>query len=79
MLANNFPLDDKSISRLSTRGLPLEILKSQIDESLDFTLELWRSQGLDIVKNKGYFYFNTKYFVSSQFSSNFPLGSHPTS
>ena len=61
MLANNFPLDDKSISRLSTRGLPLESLKSQIDDSLDFTLELWRSQGLDIVKNKGYFYFNTKF------------------
>lgn len=61
MLANNFPLDDKSISRLSTRGLPLETLKSQIDDSLDFSLELWRSQGLDIVKNKGYFYFRTKF------------------
>jgi len=61
MLANNFPLDDKSISRLSTRGLPLETLKSQIDDSLDFTLELWRSQGLDIIKYKGYFYFNTKF------------------
>ena len=61
MLANNFPLDDKSISRLSTRGLPLEVLKSQIDDSLDFSLELWRSQGLDIVKSKGYFYFSTKF------------------
>lgn len=61
MLANNFPLDDKSISRLSTRGLPLEVLKSQIDDSLDYTLELWRAQGLDIVKSKGYFYFNTKF------------------
>lgn len=61
MLANNFPLDDKSISRLSTRGLPLEKLKEQIDDSLDFSLELWRSQGLDIVKNKGYFYFSTKF------------------
>jgi DNA polymerase-3 subunit epsilon len=61
MLRNNFPLDDKSISRLSTRGLPLEKLKAQIDDSLDFTLELWRSQGLDIVKSKGYYYFNTKF------------------
>lgn len=61
MLANNFPLDDKSISRLSTRGLPLEKLKEQIDDSLDFSLELWRSQGLDIVKSKGYFYFSTKF------------------
>ena len=61
MLANNFPLDEKSISRLSGRGLPLEVLKSQIDDSLDYSLELWRSQGLDIVKSKGYFYFNTKF------------------
>ena len=61
MLANNFPLDDKSISRLSTRGLPLENLKAQITDSLDYSLELWRAQGLDIVKNKGYFYFSTKF------------------
>lgn len=61
MLANNFPLDDKSISRLSTRGLPLERLKEQLDDSLDYSLELWRSQGLDIVKSKGYYYFNTKF------------------
>ncbi|MDQ7044598.1 MAG: 3'-5' exonuclease [Sulfurimonas sp.] len=61
MLANNFPLDDKSIARLSSRGLPLEVLKSQIDDSLDFSLELWRAQGLDIVKSKGYFYFSTKF------------------
>ena len=63
MLANNFPLDDKSISRLSTRGLPLEKLKEQIDDSLDYSLELWRSQGLDIVKSKGYFYFRTKFLA----------------
>ena len=61
MLANHFPLDDKSVSRLSTRGLPLESLKAQIDDSLDYSLELWRAQGLDIVKSKGYFYFNTKF------------------
>ncbi|MEA3331210.1 MAG: 3'-5' exonuclease [Campylobacterota bacterium] len=61
MLAKFFPLDAKSISRLSTRGLPLEVMKSQIDDSLDFSLELWRSQGLDIVKSKGFFYFNTKF------------------
>lgn len=61
MLADNFPLDEKSISRLSTRGLPLEKLKEQINDSLDFSLELWRSQGLDIIKNKGYYYFKTKF------------------
>ncbi|MFT5660004.1 MAG: DNA polymerase-3 subunit epsilon [Sulfurimonas sp.] len=61
MLANHFPLDEKSISRLSTRGLPLEKLKEQINDSLDYSLELWRAQGLDIVKSKGYYYFGTKF------------------
>ena len=55
MLANYFPLDAKSVSRLATKGLPLEKLKSQIDDSIDFSLELWRSQGLDVVKSKGFF------------------------
>jgi len=66
MLSNFFPLDAKSIHRLSTRGLPLEAIKSQIDESIDFTLELWRSQGLDIVKYKGYYYFSTKFIMLNQ-------------
>lgn len=61
MLANYFPLDAKSVSRLATKGLPLETLKSQIDDSIDFSLELWRSQGLDLVKSKGYYYFSTKF------------------
>jgi DNA polymerase-3 subunit epsilon len=61
MLNHNFNLDAKSISRLSTKGLPLESLKSQIDESLDFSLELWRAQGLNIVKKQGYFFFDTKF------------------
>lgn len=61
MLANFFPLDAKSISRLATRGLPQENLKSQIDESIDYSLELWRSQGLDVIKNKGKYYFSTKF------------------
>jgi DNA polymerase-3 subunit epsilon len=61
MLANFFPLDAKSISQLSSRGLPKENLKNQIDEGIDFSLELWKSQGLNIVKNKGYYYFSTKF------------------
>jgi DNA polymerase-3 subunit epsilon len=61
MLANYFPLDAKSISRLATKGLPLEKLKAQIDESIDFSLELWRAQGLNLVKSKGYYYFSTKF------------------
>jgi len=66
MLANFFPLDAKSISKLSTRGLPLEKIKSQIDESIDYSLELWRSQGLDIIKNKGHYYFSTKFTSLSE-------------
>ena len=61
MLAKEFPLDAKSVSRLATRGLPLEVLKSQIDESIDMFLELSRAQGINIIKRQGYFYFDTKY------------------
>ena len=61
MLNKAFPLDAKSISRLATRGLPLEVLKSQIDQSIDMFLENSRSQGINIIKRQGYFYFDTKY------------------
>ncbi|QSZ41113.1 3'-5' exonuclease [Sulfurimonas aquatica] len=56
-----FPLDKKSVSRLASRGLPLEVLKSQIDDSIDFFMELSRAKGLNIIKKQGYFYFDTKY------------------
>jgi len=61
MLNKNFPLDAKSVSRLATRGLPLEVLKSQIDESLDMFIELSRAQGVNIIRKRGYYYFDTKY------------------
>ena len=61
MLNKEFPLDAKSISRLATRGLPLEVLKSQIDNSLDMFIEISRAQGINIIKKRGYFYFDTKY------------------
>lgn len=57
----SFPLDAKSISRLATRGLPLEVLKSQISESVDTFIEVSRAQGVNIVKKQGYFFFDTKY------------------
>lgn len=57
----NFPLDAKSVSRLASRGLPMESLKSQIDESLDLFIELSSAQGLNIVKKQGYYFFDTKY------------------
>jgi DNA polymerase-3 subunit epsilon len=61
MLNKEFPLDAKSISRLATRGLPLETLKSQISQSLDMFIEISRSQGVNIIKRQGYYYFDTKY------------------
>ena len=61
MLNKEFPLDAKSVSRLTTRGLPLEVLKSQITESIDMFLEISKAQGINIIKRQGYFYFDTKY------------------
>lgn len=61
MLSKDFALDSKSITRLATRGLPLEVLKSQINESIDIFIELSRAQGLNIVRKQGQYYFDTKY------------------
>jgi len=61
MLTKSFPLDAKSIHKLSSKGLTRESLKEQIEGGVDFNLELWRAQGLNIVKNKGYYYFATKF------------------
>jgi len=60
-LEPNFTLDTKSIHKLSTKGLSLKTLKEQINEDLDFLLQLWHSQGLEIVKQQGYYYFATKF------------------
>jgi len=61
MLANNISLDAKSISRLSTRGLSLKTLKDQLEHELELSLELWRAQGLNVVKHQGYYYFDTAF------------------
>jgi DNA polymerase-3 subunit epsilon len=57
----HFPLDAKSISKLATRGLPMEALKAQIDESIDLFLKLSSAKGLNIIKRQGYYFFDTKY------------------
>jgi len=46
---------------LATRGLSLKALKNQLNEELDFTIELWKAQGLDVVKHQGYYYFDTRF------------------
>ena len=61
MLNKEFPLDAKSISRLGSNGLSLPAIRSQLNEGLDLSLELWRAQGLNILKKQGYFFFDTKF------------------
>ncbi len=61
MLTENFDLDSKSISKLSSKGLCLESLKKQLNDDIDLNIELWHAQGLEIVKHQGYFYFATKF------------------
>lgn len=61
MLQLDFGLDAKSIAKLSTKGLAPENIKQQLDEDIDLSLELWRSQGLDIIKHHGNYYFATKF------------------
>lgn len=61
MLNKEFPLHKKSVAKLSSNGLSLDTLKPQLEYGLDLSLELWRAQGLNIVKKKGYFFFETKF------------------
>lgn len=63
MLSSDFSLDAKSIHKLSSNGLSSKTLKDQVNDDLEFLLELWHSQGLEILKQQGNFYFATK-FVS---------------
>lgn len=61
MLSKDIELDAKSISRLASRGLSLKALQDQLNEELDVTIELWKAQGLDVVKHRGYYYFDTRF------------------
>jgi len=65
-MLTNFSLDKKSVHRLSSKGLSLESIRTQLDDGLDFSLELWRAQGLNILKKQGYFYFETKFLPMSE-------------
>jgi len=61
MLQNRLHLDAKSIHRLSTNGLAREHLVRQLGDNFSNQLEIWRAQGLDIVKEFGHYYFGTKF------------------
>jgi len=60
MQNKNLILDDKSIHKLSNKGLAREHLKAQLGDDLDYYLQLWHAQGLIIEKYRGYYYFSTK-------------------
>lgn len=61
MHRKTLPIDAKSIHRLSTNGLAREHLVRQLGDNFSQTLEIWRAQGLDIVKEFGHYYFSTKF------------------
>lgn len=61
MLDKEFILDAKSIHKLSSKGLAKEHLVAQLGNDLNLSLELWRAQGLNIQKNKGSYFFSTKF------------------
>ncbi|MBN2781933.1 MAG: 3'-5' exonuclease [Campylobacterales bacterium] len=61
MLTKYTNLDAKSIHKLSTTGLDRIRLKEQLEHGVDLSLELFRAQGLDIIKSKGNYYFSTKF------------------
>jgi DNA polymerase-3 subunit epsilon len=61
-MLNDFILDKKSLQKLSSSGLSYETIKSQINgEDLEFLLEVWRSQGLKIIKDRALYYYETKF------------------
>jgi len=61
MLTKYTNLDAKSVHKLATNGLNRIAFKEQLDFGVDLSLELFRAQGLDIVKKKGYYHFATKF------------------
>ena len=61
MLTDDFDLDKKSIAKLATKGLSLKTLKEQLNEEFELFIELWKGQGLHVIKHQGYYYFDTKF------------------
>ena len=61
MLKNSFELDDKTLHLLSTNGIGANALSQRLKNDLDYYLELWHSQGLNIVKHFSNYYFSTKF------------------
>ena len=65
-MLTNFTLDKKSVHKLSSNGLALVNIRSQLENGLDVSLEIWKAQGLNIVRKRGYFFFDTKFIPLSE-------------
>jgi len=65
-MLTDFTLDKKSLHKLASNGLALEHIRGQLEHGLDVSLEIWRAQGLNIVKKKGYFFFDTKFMAVNE-------------
>ena len=61
MLKSDLDLDDKLLHLLSTSGVASNILSRKLKNDLTYSLELWRSQGLNIMKHFNNYYFATKF------------------
>ena len=59
MPTNNFPLSQKSLAKLATKGLDAAVLKAEVAEEFAYQLELWRAQGANIVQKDGRYYFQS--------------------
>jgi len=54
--------NQKTLHRLATQGLaPAELKHQTHSDNLDLSLELWRAQGLTLVKKHGSYFFATKF------------------
>jgi DNA polymerase-3 subunit epsilon len=60
MSINNLQISNKSFSKLSSKGLSLDVLKQELDD-VNYQLELWKAQGINIIKKNALYYFDTKF------------------
>ncbi len=61
MPTNNLPLSNKSVQKLSSKGLSLDTLKKELGEAFDYSIELMHAQGIELVKRNALYYFSTKF------------------
>ena len=57
----NLPFSQKSLHKLSTKGLSRDTLIQELGEDYELELELLHARGLEILKNNALYYFKTKF------------------